>query len=59
VNALRDTIGDELADDLINAEQVTEADIAAQRARVAQLKERIADLDTPEAVQLKTLADML
>jgi pyruvate-ferredoxin/flavodoxin oxidoreductase len=59
VNALRDTIGDELADALIDAEQVTEADIAAQRARVAQLKERIADLDTPEALQLKTLADML
>ena len=59
VDALRDTIGDELADALINAEQVTEADIAAQRARVAELKELIADLDTPEALQLKSLADML
>ena len=59
VDALRDTIGDELADALINAEQVTEADIAAQRARVAELKELIANLDTPEALQLKSLADML
>jgi len=59
VHALRDTIGDELADALIQADQVTEADIAAQRARVASLKERIADLDTPEALQLKSLADML
>jgi len=59
VHALRDTIGDELADALIQAEQVTEADIAAQRARVADLKERIADLDTPEVLQLKSLADML
>jgi len=59
VDALRDNIGDELADALINAEQVTEADIAAQRARVAELKEKIAGLDSPEALQLKSLADML
>jgi pyruvate-ferredoxin/flavodoxin oxidoreductase len=59
VDALRDTIGDELADALIHTEQVTEADIAAQRARVAELKARIAGMDTPEALQLKSLADML
>jgi pyruvate-ferredoxin/flavodoxin oxidoreductase len=59
VDALRDTIGDDLADALINAEQVTEADIAAQRARVAELKDKIADLDSPQASQLKSLADML
>ena len=59
VGALRDTIGDELADALINTEQITEADIAAQRARVAELKEKIAGLDSPEALQLKSLADML
>jgi pyruvate-ferredoxin/flavodoxin oxidoreductase len=59
VHALRDSIGDELADALIHAEQVTETDIAAQRARVAELKERIADLNTPQALQLKSLADIL
>jgi pyruvate-ferredoxin/flavodoxin oxidoreductase len=59
VHALRDIIGGELADALIHAEQVTEADIAAQRARVAELKERIAGLVSPEALQLKSLADML
>ena len=59
VDSLRGAIGDELADDLLNAEQVTEADIAAQRARVAAMKEKLADLDTPEATQLKSLADML
>ena len=59
VDALRGAIGDDLADALINAEQITEADIAAQRARVAELKERIAGLDSPEARQLKSLADML
>jgi pyruvate-ferredoxin/flavodoxin oxidoreductase len=59
VHALRATIGDELADGLIHAEQVTEADIAEQRARVAELKARIDGLETPEALQLKSLADML
>ncbi len=59
VEQLRETIGDELADGLIHAEQVTESDIAAQRARVAELKARIADLDSPAATQLRTLADML
>jgi pyruvate-ferredoxin/flavodoxin oxidoreductase len=59
VNRLRDVIGDDLATALVHTEQVTEADIAAQRARVAELKARIAELDTPEAIQLKSLADML
>jgi pyruvate-ferredoxin/flavodoxin oxidoreductase len=59
VDRLRDVVGDELADDLIGAEQVTEADIAAQRARVDQLKEKLEGLDTPEAVHLRSLVDML
>jgi pyruvate-ferredoxin/flavodoxin oxidoreductase len=59
VDGLRGIIGDELADGLINAEQVTEADIAAQRARVEVLRSKIADLNTPEANQLNSLADML
>ena len=59
VEALRGAIGDELADGLVNAEQVTEADIAAQRARVSELKAKIAGLDTPEASQLQSIADML
>jgi pyruvate-ferredoxin/flavodoxin oxidoreductase len=59
VNGLRGVLGDELADELLNAEQVTEADVAAQRARVAVLKEKLADLNTLEATQLKSLADML
>jgi pyruvate-ferredoxin/flavodoxin oxidoreductase len=59
VSRLRGSVGDELADELINAEQVTEADIAAQRARVAELKKEIAGLKTPEALQLKSIADML
>jgi pyruvate-ferredoxin/flavodoxin oxidoreductase len=59
VDKLRGVIGDDLAADLLNAQQVTEADIAAQRTRVAALKEKLAGLDTLEATQLKSLADML
>ena len=59
MNNLRGVVGDELADDLLNTAQVNEADIADQRARVALLKARIAELDTPEAIQLRSLADML
>ncbi|MEJ2210428.1 MAG: pyruvate:ferredoxin (flavodoxin) oxidoreductase [Anaerolineae bacterium] len=59
VERMRDALGDDLANDLIHSPQVTEADIAAQRARVDQLMSKIEDLDTPEAVQLRSLADML
>ncbi len=59
VDQLRETIGEELADALVHAEQLTEQEIAAQRARVAELKARIAGLDTPAAFHLRTLADML
>ncbi len=59
VDDLRDVVGDELAGELLRAEQVTEADIAAQRARVEQLKQAIAGLDMAEAALLRSVADML
>jgi pyruvate-ferredoxin/flavodoxin oxidoreductase len=59
VERLQDVIGDSLVGALLSAEQVTESDIAEQRARVDELKAKITDLETPEALQLKSLADML
>jgi pyruvate-ferredoxin/flavodoxin oxidoreductase len=59
VSKLRGSIGDELAQELIDAQQVTEADLAAQRARVAELKRKIAGVKSPEARQLRSIADML
>ncbi len=59
VERFRDTLGDELTDGLLNAEQIEEADYAAQRARVAQLQDRLADVDSPEARDLLSLADVL
>ncbi len=44
---------------LLEADQYTEAGIAAQRARVAELRRRLAALDAPEARRLDLLADYL
>jgi pyruvate-ferredoxin/flavodoxin oxidoreductase len=47
VNLMRDMrslIGDELADSVLYADQITEGDIKEQRGRIAALKERIGEL---------------
>jgi pyruvate-ferredoxin/flavodoxin oxidoreductase len=68
VNDLRDAIGAELAEALLNAEQRDEAGIQAQRERVADLKKRLASLDSaersanggsPKVQNLLALADAL
>ncbi|MEP0845427.1 MAG: pyruvate:ferredoxin (flavodoxin) oxidoreductase [Phycisphaerae bacterium] len=56
---LRGELGGELVDALMDASQATEAEIAAQRARVAELKQRLARLDAPEARWLLPVADAL
>jgi pyruvate-ferredoxin/flavodoxin oxidoreductase len=59
LDRLRDVIGPDLALALRQADQSTEAGIEEQRARVAQLRERLRGLDTPEARDLAALADAL
>ncbi len=59
VDRLRDKLGAELADGLLNADQSTEAGIARQRERVAGLKEKLANAQTPAEKDLLSLADML
>ena len=49
----------DLAPALLDADQSTEAGIAAQRARVAALKRRLAEIDSPAARDLASLADAL
>jgi pyruvate-ferredoxin/flavodoxin oxidoreductase len=56
---LADTVGRDLADGLLSAVQKTDADIDGQRQRVAQLKQKLQSVDTPEARRLLDLADML
>ena len=54
---LVDVIGAELCEGLVNADQKTEAGIAAQRARVAELKAKLAGCEDAKAKELLSLAD--
>jgi pyruvate-ferredoxin/flavodoxin oxidoreductase len=60
VEKLKDKIGAELADALLNAKQVDEADIQEQRERVEELKKKLeAYKDDPDVKNLLSLADYL
>ncbi len=59
VRRLSGAIGEELATALVTAPQKDEADIFEQRQRVELLKEKLKGLNSPEAKQLLSLADML
>jgi pyruvate-ferredoxin/flavodoxin oxidoreductase len=59
VRKLSAELGEKFADDLINAEQKDEAGVHEQRERVAQLKEKLKNIKSPEAKQLLGLADYL
>ncbi|HWQ10906.1 MAG TPA: thiamine pyrophosphate-dependent enzyme, partial [Holophaga sp.] len=59
LKALAPAVGEVLADALLAADQGTEAGIAAQRGRVAELKAKLEALGGPEARRLMTLADNL
>ena len=59
VETLKADLGAELADGLLKADQKDEAGIAAQRARVAELKQKLAQNQKPEALNLLSVADYL
>jgi pyruvate-ferredoxin/flavodoxin oxidoreductase len=59
VAALRGQIGTSLAGALLDADQHDESGLAAQRARVAALREALSRLRGPDARRLETLADYL
>ncbi len=59
LQSLRASVGEELADDIRGTKQETEREIAAQRRRVGALKGLLADIKSPAARQLETLADKL
>jgi pyruvate-ferredoxin/flavodoxin oxidoreductase len=59
VAELKDIIGSELADGLLNAVQDDEAGIDAQRQRVVYLKEKLVNREEPKAKDLMSLADVL
>jgi pyruvate-ferredoxin/flavodoxin oxidoreductase len=52
-------VGQHLATEILNARQRDEADIAEQRARVVDLKQRLKPLADPQAKRLLAIADTL
>jgi len=59
IGQLRDTIGVNIADAILNADQSDEAGIHDQQDRVAGLKKRLLEIDSPEAKRLHAVADAL
>ncbi len=59
VRRVAGTIGQELATAIISARQKDEADIFDQRQRVDLLKEKLRTVNTPDAKQLLSVADLL
>tara|TARA_R110002124_G_scaffold284802_1_gene462480 strand:+ start:6729 stop:10307 length:3579 start_codon:yes stop_codon:yes gene_type:complete len=53
------TIGEELAEKLLNNEQLYESEISGQREAVAELKKKLAQMDREEAEKLLSVADHL
>jgi pyruvate-ferredoxin/flavodoxin oxidoreductase len=53
------TVGEDLVTAMLNAKQKDEADIYEQRQRLDILKERLARVNSPDAKQLLSVADML
>jgi len=59
VKRLAKDIGPQLAEEILNADQSDEIGIRMQRERVAQLKQKLAKMDSEEAKHLLVLADLL
>ncbi len=56
---LAGVVGQELAREILDANQSDEAEIYSQRERVAELKQRLTPLEEPDARHLLQIADML
>jgi pyruvate-ferredoxin/flavodoxin oxidoreductase len=56
---LSSQVGENLVKDLLNADQSSEAAIAAQRGRVVELRKKLATIASPEAKRLGFVADYL
>jgi len=56
---LEKEVGESLVNELLNADQSSEAGILEQRRRVAELKKRLQAVDNPQARNMISLADVL
>jgi pyruvate-ferredoxin/flavodoxin oxidoreductase len=59
LRSMRDTVGPKLTDAILYADQLNEAEIQAQRGRVAELKSRLQELLTSEADDVEPLKAIL
>ncbi len=59
LETMKPQLGVELVDELINAPQILESEINAQRQRVKMLKEKLLQIDATEAKHLFSVADQL
>jgi pyruvate-ferredoxin/flavodoxin oxidoreductase len=56
---LREDLGAPLVDEILDAPQLRESDLRAQRKRVAELERRLDELDGPEVSDLRSVVDHL
>jgi pyruvate-ferredoxin/flavodoxin oxidoreductase len=56
---LRDVIGAELVDEILDAPQLRESELRAQRERIAELQRRLQALDGPAVADLRSVLDHL
>jgi len=56
---LASQIGDTLVQELIGAKQSNDTELTEQRERLAELKQRLAKINDPDAVNLLAISDML
>ncbi len=59
LEGMKNEVGVELAEAILNADQHDEADIAEQRERVIQLEKKLAGMNSSEAKHLASLAEYL
>ncbi|WP_022849896.1 pyruvate:ferredoxin (flavodoxin) oxidoreductase [Limisalsivibrio acetivorans] len=59
IEKMKDQLDAALIDEILNAEQVEQAQIEAQRARVEKLKDILKSIDSEDARNLESLADYL
>ncbi|MHC4413796.1 MAG: pyruvate:ferredoxin (flavodoxin) oxidoreductase [Planctomycetota bacterium] len=59
VRRLASAVGEDLAEPILNAEQLGEEALHEQRVRIRSLKERLGTLEGPEARELLSVADQL
>jgi pyruvate-ferredoxin/flavodoxin oxidoreductase len=59
LSKLAPEVGQDLADEILSAEQGDEAQVFAQRERIAELKRRLEGMESPEAKNLLAVADIL